>query len=189
MQKWARNLHLAVGVLTAPFLLMYAFSALQMAHSKWFKLNRVTTKTTLAIATGDATDGRAVARALMKRGAVAGEIGQIAAVKTGYRIHVTRPGAVYDIVYDATTGQAIVSETKSGAVFLLNRLHHLAGIDHQYGWLNAWGWMLGLTAVLLSGLGVTGIYLWFKMHGELVIGLALLAVSLGYSLTLLYSLR
>ena len=189
MHKWARNIHLTIGVLTTPFLLMYAFSAVQMAHPKWFKLNRTTIKTTVAVTAAEAPDGRALARVLMTRAAVAGEVNRIDITKSGYRIRVTRPGAVYDIVYDSVASQANVTETKSDTVFVLNRLHHLAGINHQWGWLNAWGWALGLIGVLLFALAITGIYLWFKMHGEFAIGLVLLLISFGYSLALIYSLR
>lgn len=189
MHKWARNIHLAVGVLTTPFLLMYAFTAVQMAHPNWFSLKRTVTKSVVQIAASEAPDGRTLARKLMARANVQGEVTGIDATKSGYRVHVARPGAVFDIVYDSTLEQAEITETKSDAVFLLNRLHHLAGVDHQYGWLNIWGWAVGLTSILLFALSATGIYLWFKMHGELTIGLVLLATSLGYSIVLLFALR
>ena len=44
-------------------------------------------------------------------------------------------------------------------------------------------------ADLLVILALTGIYLWFKIHTERVIGSILLAVSLGFSLTLIMLIR
>ena len=42
---------------------------------------------------------------------------------------------------------------------------------------------------MLMGLGLTGIYMWFKLHTERVSGAVLLALSLSYSLTLIYLIR
>lgn len=189
MNKWARNIHLAVGVLATPFLLVYAFSAIQMAHPKWFSLKRTVTKSRVEIPASEAPDGRTLARQLMTRANVQGELTSIDAAKSGYRVHVARPGAVFDIVYDSTLGKAEITETKSDTVFLLNRLHHLAGVDHQYGWLNIWGWTVCLISILLFTLSATGIYLWFRIHGEIVVGLILLTTSLSYSIVLLFALR
>jgi hypothetical protein len=43
------------------------------------------------------------------------------------------------------------------------------------------------TALIL--LGLTGIYLWFKLHNERIVGAILLTISLSYSLTLMILLR
>ena len=189
MRKWARNIHVAIGLLTTPFLLMYAVSAIQMAHAQWFDLTRTTTKITVPVMPTEAPDGRALARVLMTRAGVSGEVSRIETIKTTRQIRIERPGATYEVTYDSAAGKANIIETKSDIFFLLNRLHHLAGINHHYFWLNVWGWVLGVTALLLIGLGATGIYLWFKMHGELAIGLALLTLSFGFSMVLLYLLR
>ena len=37
------------GILTTPFLLMYAFSAIQMTHTRWFTLNRTIVKTAVPV--------------------------------------------------------------------------------------------------------------------------------------------
>lgn len=49
MRKWMRNIHLLMGLLSLPFLLMYGLSAVQMAHPKWFKPQPVLTKQTIAV--------------------------------------------------------------------------------------------------------------------------------------------
>jgi hypothetical protein len=48
---------------------------------------------------------------------------------------------------------------------------------------------VGLISVALLALGVSGIYMWFKLHPERLIGLILLTASLGYSVTILVLIR
>jgi hypothetical protein len=184
-----RNTHLLIGLLSVPFLLMYGLSAAQMAHQKWFKPEPVIRKQTIAVSPADASDARSLARVLMALGHIRGEVRRAETTPNGYKVGVVRPGTVQDVDYDRAKGQATIKTSTSDFVFMLNRLHHVAGIRHDYGLLNAWGWALGLTGALLIVLAVTGIYLWFKMHGELIMGLILLTLSLGYSLALLYALR
>ena len=52
-----------------------------------------------------------------------------------------------------------------------------------------WAFFVALVSVALIVLSLTGIYLWFKIHTERVIGIILLALSLGYSLTLIVLIR
>jgi hypothetical protein len=70
-----------------------------------------------------------------------------------------------------------------------NRIHHLGGTWHEYAPLNAWGVMIGLVSAGLILVGITGIYLWFKMHGERAIGIALLVANLGVCATPLVLIR
>jgi len=55
--------------------------------------------------------------------------------------------------------------------------------------LNAWGALVAVLSLALFVIGATGIYLWFKLHQERVIGAILLTLSLGYSLTLMVLAR
>ena len=72
---------------------------------------------------------------------------------------------------------------------MMNRIHHVGGLWHDYTLTNVWGVFVGLISVMLIVLSLTGIYLWFKIHTERVIGVALLALSLSYSLTLIALIR
>ena len=46
-----------------------------------------------------------------------------------------------------------------------------------------------MASLALLALGGTGIYLWFKTYEERTVGLVLLVVSFGYSLTLLFLIQ
>jgi len=72
---------------------------------------------------------------------------------------------------------------------MLNRIHHIGRLWHEFTLTNVWAVFVGLVSVALMVLSVTGIYLWFKIHTERVIGSILLALSLGYGLTLIVLIR
>jgi hypothetical protein len=160
-----------------------------MAHNAWFRLRPTITETQEKIEPAQAGDARAVARLLMDRGLVAGEINQASETPAGYRIRVVRPGAVQDVNYTREDGLAKVRISKAGMLGMLNRIHHIAGMEHEYLPTNIWG---GLVAVVSAGLillAMTGIYLWFKLHKERLIGAILLTLNLAYSLTLMVLIR
>ena len=189
MQKWMRNTHLLLGVFSLPFMLMYGVSSVQMGHRKWFDSKPKVTNTSVQVAASEAPDARSLARVLMARGAMEGEIMRADSGPKGYQVRVMRPGTIYNVTYNPAADAAAIETSTSNFLFMLNRLHHVAGIRHDYAPLNWWGWILGLAGAMLIVLAATGIYLWFKMHGELVIGSILLAASLGYSVTLIVMMR
>ena len=72
---------------------------------------------------------------------------------------------------------------------MISRIHHLAGLRHEYELLNVWGFFVAFVSVALFALGATGVYLWFKHYNERVIGMILLGISLAYGLTLIVLVR
>lgn len=189
MQRWFRNTHLVLGLLSSSFLLMYGISSVQMAHRPWFSAKPDVTVANVAVRSAEASGARALARALMRRGLLAGEVTNTAVKPFGYQVRVVRPGTVQDVKYVRESGIAEITTNRSNFLFVLNRLHHLAGVRHDYVPVNFWGGVLGLVSAMLIALALTGIYLWFKMHGERLAGSVILAISLGYSLTLIVLMR
>ena len=55
MYPTLRTIHLLCGALALPMLLMYAVSAVQMAHSKWFRLKPSVTDAKVQLQFGCAT--------------------------------------------------------------------------------------------------------------------------------------
>jgi uncharacterized iron-regulated membrane protein len=72
---------------------------------------------------------------------------------------------------------------------MINQLHTLNGLHHADHTLNAWGWALVAFSLTLIALGVSGIYLWFRIHIERTIGTVLLATNLAVWVGLLVALR
>jgi hypothetical protein len=188
--RWLRNTHLLLGLFSFLFLVMYGVSAIQMAHRSWFNIKPAVTKTQAAIPQEKATDGRAVARELMDQGVVRGEIeGEVKVTADGYRFTVVRSGTICEVDYSRANGSANVIINTPGLLGMLVRIHHIQRLDHTYMPTNVWSAFLLVVSMALIILAATGIYLWFKLHPERVIGSILLTLSLGYSLTLMVLIR
>jgi len=187
MHRWLRNTHLLLGLFSFLFLLMYGVSSVHMAHNTWFAPQPKPVESRLDLRPG--ADARAAARELMERGAARGELAQVRKTAAGTSFRVIRPGTVCEVDYSAQTGEARLRILETDFIGMLNRLHHVQGLWHQYWLINAWGFFVGLASVSLILLGLTGIYLWFKIHAERLAGAILLAASLGYSLALMVLLR
>ena len=188
MYRLLRNTHLFLGLAAFLFVLMYGLSAVQMAHETWFSMKPVVTEMRVSVAPDTSDDPRAVARQLRNAG-VRGELGDVAQTAAGYKFAVARPGTNYQVEYTRATREAKVKVSTAGFMGMLNRIHHLAGLGHDFGLINAWGVCVGLVSAALILLGATGIYLWFKIHSERVIGVVLLAINLGICVTLLVLIR
>ena len=189
MYRWFRNTHLVAGLLALPFLLMYGLSAVQMSHGGWFSLKPTVTETTVTVAASPINDGRALARVLMDQNNLHGEIRQVTATDSGFHLQIEHPGTVYGVDYSRQTHQAVIRTSVAPFMGMLNRIHHLAGFHNARFVLDVWGGWVVAVSLCLFLLGLTGIYMWFRLYKERVIGTLLLAVSLGYSLTLILLIR
>lgn len=189
MYRWFRNTHLVAGLLAVPLLLMYGLSAVQMSHAGWFSLTPTLTETTLTIASSPVNDGRALARILMDQNQVRGEIRQVKATDSGFQLQIEHPGTVYRVDYSSQTHQAVIRTSVAPFMGMLNRIHHLAGLHNASFVLDVWGGWVVAASLCLFLLGLTGIYMWFCLYKERLIGSILLAVSLGYSLALILMIR
>ncbi len=188
MYRWLRNTHLLLGLFSFAFLLMYGISAVQMSHNAWFKLKPRVSESTVTVAAGQA-DARAVARELMDRHGLRGEITQVRASDGGWSFRIVRPGTVCEVAYAAASGETKIRTNVAGFMGMLNRIHHAGGLWHEYRLLNIWGFFVGLVSLALIVSALTGLYLWFKLYNERLAGAILLALSLGYSFTLMVLLR
>lgn len=175
-----RNLHLLFGVAALPFLLMYAVSAVQMAHSKWFNLKPVVTLGTPTDVPAGLTDAAAVAAELQLRGDVRGKLP---------KFRVVVPGVVHDVTYVASTGSVTVSTSRSPFLGVLNRLHHAAGLWPTWVPLKWWGVAIGAVSLCVVGLAITGIWMWWVRKQDRVIGLVLLGGNVVFALVVLGLIR
>ena len=188
MHRTLRNIHLALALLSLPLLLLYAVSAVQLTHSAWFKLKPAVVETKVT-ATPASANARTLARELMDRNGLRGELQQVSESPSGYKLRIVRPGAVYEIDYTRQTGAANIRTSTAGFLGILNRLHHAAGFWHDYWLINLWSIFAALASTAILALGVSGVWLWFSRRRDRALGIALLAVNLVYSLTLLIMIR
>jgi hypothetical protein len=183
-----RSIHLLVGASSLAFLLMYGISAVQMAHNSWFRMTPAVHEERIRLAPRIA-GARQLARELMDRGVVRGEILQTATTPLRSTVRIVRPGTVHDVSYDAASGITMVKTSIAGFMGMLNRLHHAAGLYHGYALLNVWGWAVAIVSILLIALGVTGIWMWWLRRQDRMIGLVLLGANLVFSITVLVLIR
>lgn len=189
MYLWIRNTHLFLGLFCLLFVLVYGVSSVQMAHNTWFTMRPAVTETRVPIRAENNSNPRAAARQLMDEQHTSGELAQVRQTPAGFNFRIVRPGTVYEVSYSRQTGEAVVRTNRAGFMGMLNRIHHLGGVWHEYSLLNIWGVLVGIVSAALILMGLTGIYMWFHFHDERVIGAILLAVSLGYSVTLMVLIR
>lgn len=185
MHKFIRNTHLILGMASVLFVLVYAVSAAQMAHR--IRLTPRVEEEDVTLTAGLAA--RPLADALMAQRGYGGELGQTQMTPNGFRVNIARPGTLYVVNYNRTTGQAHIRRETRSFLGVLNRLHHQHGLHHADGVLNAWGWALLIVSVGMLFIGASGVYLWFKIHKERTVGAILLAANVVISLGLLVALR
>jgi len=185
MYRLIRNTHLLLGLFTALFVLMYAVSAVQMAHR--IKLAPAVTEVDIRAAAG--LEARPLALVLMNEHGCTGELGTVRTVPAGFAFAITSVGGSCNAAYDRASGVIHLRHSVSGVMGVLNRLHHLHGFTHERGVVNLWAWALAFISVTLLILGGTGVYMWFRLYKERMIGGILLAANLVVSLALLIALR
>ncbi len=183
-----RTFHLLCGVFAAPALLMYSMSAVQMAHTHWFNTKPVVTEIEMPLRPA-IIDGRQMAQEVMARRGMRGEISAVRKTPAGFEVRVTVPGTVHEIRYDGASGLVRLRSSVSGFMGMLNRLHHAAGMRHEYIPLRLWGILCALVSVATLGLGATGIWMWWLRKQERKWGIILLTANLLYAITLLVTMR
>lgn len=185
MYRFIRNVHLLAGLLASGYLFMYASSAVEMSHREWFGLQPKVTERKVKLKGEFADSPRAAARELMDRQGIRGELRNVQKTASGFRIRVARIGALTDVDYDRASGEASIKISEAAFGGALVQLHHVAGFWHETGYFIALGSIVAVVSVILFVLGASGIYLWFKIHGERVTGGILLGLNLVYAVGLI----
>ena len=183
-----RNIHLFCGALALPGLLMYAVSAVQMAHSRWFTMKPAIAETALSLQPG-LTDGRLIAREVMAAHQMRGQIAAIQTQPSGVSARIVVPGTVHELSYTRATGAVRVRTSVAGVMGMLNRLHHAGGLWPDYVPLRLWGVFVAIVSVATVGLGASGIWMWWLRRQERKWGLILLTANLVFSIGILLMIR
>jgi len=183
-----RTIHLLCGTFAVPMMLMYAVSAVQMAHPRWFRSRPSVTEYDVILTPG-AREGRSVALELMSAHGLRGEIAAVQPTDAGFTIRFVRPGSVHEVRYSRATGIAHIRGSVAGTLGMLNRLHHAAGLWPEYAPLRLWGVLVGLASLAAVGLGMTGLWMWWLRRQDRTWGLVLLGANLTFSLAVLALMR
>jgi hypothetical protein len=187
LYKTIRNIHLFIGLVCCVFLAMYGVSAIQMAHSRWFNTKPRVTETQFLLSPG--LDARPAAQILMDRDRLRGEVREVKRNTGGWSFQIASTGTRHDVEYNSTSGKTRVRTSRTNFIGMLNRIHHASGLSHTFTPANVLGLLVALVSLGLIVLGATGIFMWFKLHRERLVGTVLLVCSLGYALTVLILIR
>jgi hypothetical protein len=171
-----------------PALLMYAVSAVQMVHTRWFVMKPAITETTVSLQPG-LTDGRRIAFDVMAAKHLRGEVTAIQNQPPGITVRIVVPGTVHELSYNSTTGAVRVRTSVAGVMGMLNRLHHAGGLWPSYLPLRLWGVFVAIASMATIGLGASGIWMWWLRRQERKWGLILLTANLAFSIGILLTIR
>ncbi len=185
-----RNTHLVLGLAFTLALAVYLLSSVRIAHQSWFSSRPSVTEETYAVDPGRAKTPRALGMFLIREHGLRGDLVRIDTQQDRmFRFVIRRPGVSHQIQYEVGATEAMVTERRLSFIGTLLGMHFLYGFWHEDATMNLWGGVLFLTSTGLLLMGLTGIYLWFQLHEERLLGSTLLAVGLGFALVVLVGTR
>jgi len=132
---------------------------------------------------------RDAAQALRTGLGLQGDLAQIRQQNGLTQFRLVKPGIVHEVRYETASGAAQLKTNRWGWAGMMNRLHTAAGLWHEDGWVNLYGWLVGLVSFGLLLLGATGLYLWFVRKRERKLGIVMLAISLLWGLGTMVAMR
>jgi hypothetical protein len=186
--RYIRTAHLILGLFFAPFLLMYAVSAIQMAHRSWFPIQAAVRQETAPVRSG-CNDPRILAQELMRTERWRGELTEVRRTAQALTLRIASIGTTHDIICHVGEDKVGITTRTLGFLGVLNRMHHATGFWHASSSMQMWATAVALTSVALLCLGASGFWLWLLRKRERRIGLILVGANLAFSLTVLTLLR
>ena len=184
MYKFLRNTHLLLGLFFCFFVMMFGLSSVQMSHRGWMENEPVETKLTVPINPQNAGTPRALAQYLMDKHGMRGGLNDVKQRPEEMSFLIGRMGTVHEVRYQPGNTEVQVRKKVWPFIGIMVWMHHTFGLDNPYGPNVFWGVLMFFTSIGLLTLGATGIYLWFKIHKERLIGSILLFGGLVFGLTL-----
>ncbi len=116
MFQLMRNIHLALGLLFVLMASIFALSSLVIAYRAWLPQTPVDSERSVQIDEASAgTPPRALARALMQREGLKGDLRNIEEDPKAVRFRILRPGTQVDVEWERSTGQATLKTRRMGA--------------------------------------------------------------------------
>ena len=158
-----RWLHVYLSMFSFTVVLFFAVTGITLNHPDWFQSQQRTTirhgvadaallKSTAA---GD-VDRLGIVEMLRAREHIHGAVSEVRVDDSEVQVSLRAPGYTADAFIDRASGKYDLTEVASGFVAVLNDLHK--GRDTG----KVWGWLIDVSAVLLTLVSITGLVLiWF----------------------------
>lgn len=185
---WMRDLHLYLGLFLCPAILVFSVSTLLLNHPPRSTQDSASQSALPAkpipIEVPEGSGTLEQARQILHQLNVTGEIDYIRhdAVAGRLRIPVTKPGRSIVVDVDLRTRTATVERQNQGLASALIYLHKMPGPHNakfRGNWIYTVWWSLQADVVVygILFLTVSGLYLWWRLKAERVIGWALLGAG------------
>jgi hypothetical protein len=209
MRRWIRQVHLYLGLLVSPYLIIYGLSSLEYNHRGWFSssLGPVTTSNEsvdLAKAQAKASDyldpaippyishpgptfvgDRALAQATRDELGLSGFVVAWEMHRdstTQLRFNIERPGRHYVVKLNQAEAKARITSQSKGLWSTILSLHGLYSIPNAR-FVSTWGVYTEITTWVVCFFAISGVYLWFARRTDRRPGL--IAFGLGLVLSAL----
>ena len=181
---WTRTLHLYLGLFLSPFILIFALSAIVIAHAAmpWGGAEAPVQTRVVVFAPPAIEDNLAFAREVQRRLGLAGEIDYVGrrAGSNNIVIPIRQPGLNHTI--RLIDGTATIETQKTGLWDGLVYLHkkpgpHNVAMQKNSSPMAVWAVLADATIYLLLFATVSGIYLWLLLRSERKAGLVCLGLG------------
>lgn len=197
-RRWARSLHLYIGLFVSPFVLLYAVSAVQLNHSFMPWGGRAATPSpsrTVRVVVVDSGNSLDVAARIRQQLGLRGEIGFVGRKPGSQRMNfpIETPGRTTSVRVDLATGLATLDEKETGVWDALIYQHRMPGphnakIRGNWVFTRLWGWLADATVYAVLFLTASGLFLWTAIRTERRMGLIALGAGLVTFMAMLIAL-
>jgi hypothetical protein len=181
-----RALHLYIGLIISPFVLIFAVSVLVINHPQFIsKITPVQNQVELSIKL-DSVPLRSTdlltARAILKKLDIAGEVDYINKNDSSMFFPVRTPGKLLRIRVNMHNGVALVTETDLGALRGTAYMHYMPGphnasLRGNSGFMKVWRYLADTTVYSIIFLTVSGVFLWCFIRSERKSGIYAAAIG------------
>jgi len=189
-----RALHLYIGLLISPIVLIFALSVLTFNHPQF--INEIFPSKELAVfeVKLDSVPVRStdllIARAILKKLEITGEVDYINKSDSSMFFPVRTPGKLYRISVNTQSRTASITRTDLGALRGTTYMHYMPGphnaaIRGNSGFMKAWRYLVDTTVYALLFLTISGIFLWYFLQSERKSGIYAAAIGVLFLIGLL----
>ncbi|MEZ5402966.1 MAG: PepSY-associated TM helix domain-containing protein [Bryobacteraceae bacterium] len=179
----SRWLHIYLSMVSFAIVFFFAVTGLTLNHADWFGTQAVSTHRGQLpqewVAAGGAPAKLEIVERLRSGHGVRGALSDFRVDDSQLSISFKGPGYAADTFVDRASGAYDLTETRMGAVAVLNDLHKGRDTGH------AWSWVIDVSAGLMAVVSLTGLILILFLKKRLVSGLMTAAVG-GMVIYLIY---
>lgn len=183
MYRLMRNVHLGLGLGAFMMAAIFAVSSVLIVYKPLLPESMSESETTVELEAAPDASARELASLLMREHDLAGDLRVIEEEGATVTLRIFRPGEEVRATVDRETGRTRLERKRWTFTEMIIQLHVNHGFWHDFLPSNLWAALSVFASISLLLLGGTGLYLWFALHKERLVGGLLLAFALAWGLT------